>query len=82
MRTRELAQQHLRQNCPVGDFVLASSVPEWTTDRVKQTFTPPSPVNASIFSSSAARVPEKWTFMGSYFLDPAGEPVAIWRRET
>ncbi|MEK7953305.1 hypothetical protein WKV53_22515 [Luteolibacter sp. Y139] len=49
--------------------MLASSVPEWSTSQLFQTFVTP------------GQRSERWTFRGSYYIDSAGDPVAIWRRE-
>ena len=74
------AHQHLREFYRVGDWVIASSVPEWKTDRVTQMFTPPNQVSAGLFGASA--IPAKdWKFHGSFIIDDAGDTIAIWRRE-
>jgi hypothetical protein len=80
MPDRQPSKQHHRQACRVGDWVLASPVPEWTTDCVKQTYTPPNRVSAGLFGSSIPAVKD-WTFRGCFFIDAAGDPVTIWRRD-
>jgi hypothetical protein len=69
-----MSRQQTRQRaepgqCLSGDWVLASSVPEWSTSQLFQMFKPP------------GQASEGWAFRGSYFIDAAGEAVAIWRRE-
>jgi len=68
--------QHHAIACRVGDWVLSSSVPEWTADRVEQIFTPPNRVLGAALDD-----PKDWTFRGSYYIDAAGDAVPIWRRE-
>jgi hypothetical protein len=62
-------QRAYRGECLVGDWVLASAMPDWSTGQLLQSFVPP------------GKTSERWTFRGSYYIDSAGDPVAIWRRE-
>lgn len=79
MRHQGHVLRHDRADCRVGDWVLASAVPEWRSDRVRQTFVPPpSPSRGSV----AIREPGPWVFLGSFYLDRSGTPVEIWRRES
>jgi len=55
--------------CQPGDWLLASSVPQWSKSQVFHEFNP------------SEKPVERWTFRGSYFIDAPGDPVAIWRRE-
>ena len=85
MPDRQPCLQHVQSACEIGDWVLASSVPEWKTDRYVQFFSPTSHVRAVLFGSGSipdATPGQDWVFRGSYFLDPAGDPVTIWRRES
>ena len=56
-------------DCEIGDWVLACDIPQWSRNQLRQAYAPPGPGL------------ERWTFLGSYYIDAAGEPVAIWRRE-
>jgi hypothetical protein len=59
--------------------VLASSVPEWKTDRVFQRFTPPNQVSVGLLGSSVP--PKDWIFRGCFYIDEPCTAVKIWRRE-
>lgn len=85
MSDRQPSLQHDRADCLVGDWVLASSVPEWKTDRYVQFFKPSSHVRTVLFRSGSVPNDDsdnEWVFRGSYFIDPAGDPITIWRRES
>ena len=79
MQSCSPTRQHHRQLCGVGDFVLASSVPEWKTDRVFQRFTPPNQVSVGLHGSSVP--PKDWIFRGCFYIDEPCTAVKIWRRE-
>ena len=72
-------------DCRVGDWVLASAVPEWSTDRLFQPFVPPgqtfTPLTGSADRAQAFPTVHQWIFRACYFIDPAGDSVKIWRRE-
>ena len=74
------SHQPIRNTCAVGDWVLASSVTEWATDRIIHRFTPPNQVSAGLFGSALA--PHKdWIFRGCFYIEEPCTAVKIWRRE-
>jgi hypothetical protein len=79
---QEPVRKRERADCRVGDWVLASDVPEWKTDCVRQSFAPPTPSNPAGEETAKRARPEQWVFLGSFFLDHSGTPVDIWRRES
>ena len=80
MPNNPTSQQHVRIACRVGDWVLATSVPEWSTDRIIQRFTPPNQVSAGPFGSAVS--PHRdWIFRGCFYVSEPCNAVKIWRRE-
>ena len=74
------APQPHRQLCRVGDFVMASTVPDWQTDRRIQRFTPPNQVSGGL-SGPGVAPSQEWTFRRCFYIEKPCTAVKIWRRE-
>ena len=74
------SRQAIVNTCRVGDWVLASSVLEWSSDRLTHRFTPPNQVSAGLFGLALVP-PWDWVFRGCFYIEEPCSAVKIWRRE-
>jgi hypothetical protein len=83
MRDQEPVLRNDRADCRVGDWVLASQVPEWKSDTARQFYVPTKRSVDEVITEGEERTPDpagQWEFLGSFYLDHSGTPVEIWRR--
>lgn len=86
MSDTESIQQADRVDCRVGDWVLASSVPEWSISHRSHPFVPPGQLMPALFHETPepVKLPAilQWVFVGALVIQDAGPAVRIWRRES